>query len=166
MIKDLKGEADDLRLSRWASVSPGSKYRGGRQEGRGLRRHDNGPEAQVAFGSWKGQRTGPPRPRDPRKSQLCWSLDSHCARTAGLADHKRTNQCCFKMQFAVICHGSHTAFTVVQSLSCVRLFVTPWTTALSPQACSNPLSDAIQASHPLSSPSPAFNLSQHQDLFQ
>ena len=53
MIKDLKGEADDLRLSRWASVSPGSKYRGGRQEGRSLRRHDNGPEAQVAFGSWK-----------------------------------------------------------------------------------------------------------------
>ena len=26
--------------------------------------------------------------------------------------------------------------------------------------------DAIQASHPLSSPSPAFNLSQHQGLFQ
>ena len=26
--------------------------------------------------------------------------------------------------------------------------------------------DAIQPSHPLSSPSPAFNLSQHQDLFQ
>ena len=28
------------------------------------------------------------------------------------------------------------------------------------------VSDAIQPSHPLSSPSPAFNLSQHQDLFQ
>ena len=27
------------------------------------------------------------------------------------------------------------------------------------------ISDAIQPSHPLSSPSPAFNLSQHQDLF-
>ena len=26
--------------------------------------------------------------------------------------------------------------------------------------------DAIQSSHPLSSPSPAFNLPQHQDLFQ
>ena len=26
--------------------------------------------------------------------------------------------------------------------------------------------DAIQSSHPLSSPSPAFNLSQHQGLFQ
>ena len=28
------------------------------------------------------------------------------------------------------------------------------------------VSDAIQPSHPLSSPSPALNLSQHQDLFQ
>ena len=28
------------------------------------------------------------------------------------------------------------------------------------------VSDAIQLSHPLSSPSPAFNLSQHQGLFQ
>ena len=28
------------------------------------------------------------------------------------------------------------------------------------------VSDAIQPSHPLSSPSPAFNLPQHQDLFQ
>ena len=28
------------------------------------------------------------------------------------------------------------------------------------------ISDAIQPSHPLSSPSPAFNLSQHQGLFQ
>ena len=28
------------------------------------------------------------------------------------------------------------------------------------------VSDAIQPSHPLSSPSPAFNLSQHQNLFQ
>ena len=28
------------------------------------------------------------------------------------------------------------------------------------------VSDAIQPSHPLSSPSPAFNLSQHQGLFQ
>ena len=28
------------------------------------------------------------------------------------------------------------------------------------------VSDTIQPSHPLSSPSPAFNLSQHQSLFQ
>ena len=66
----------------------------------------------------------------------------------------------------------------VQLLSHVRLFVTPWT------ACSTPglpvhrqlpdfaqtyvhwVSDAIQPSHPLSSPSPVFNLSQHQGLFK
>ena len=30
----------------------------------------------------------------------------------------------------------------------------------------HPVGDAIQPSHPLSSPSPAFNLSQHQGLFQ
>ena len=35
------------------------------------------------------------------------------------------------------------------------------------QICVHWISDAIQPSHPLSSPSPpAFNLSQHQDLFQ
>ena len=42
--------------------------------------------------------------------------------------------------------------------------------SLSPRVCSNSCpssSDAIQPSHPLSSPSPpAFNLSQHQGLFQ
>ena len=42
--------------------------------------------------------------------------------------------------------------------------------SLSPRACSNSctlISNAIQPSHPLSSTSPpAFNLSQHQDLFQ
>ena len=66
----------------------------------------------------------------------------------------------------------------VQSLSCVQFFVTP-------MDCSTPglpvhhqrpeltqthvhwVSDAIQPSHPLSSPSTsAFNLSQHQGLFQ
>ena len=65
----------------------------------------------------------------------------------------------------------------VQSLSRVQLFVTPWTAA-----CQAPLSitnyrsllkllsivgDAIQPSHPWSSPSPlTFNLSQHQGLFK
>ena len=65
----------------------------------------------------------------------------------------------------------------VQSLSHVRLFVTP-------MDCSTPafsfhhqlpeltqthvhwVSDAIQPFHPLLSPSPAFNLSQHQGLLQ
>ena len=65
-----------------------------------------------------------------------------------------------------------------QLLSCVQLFVTPWTAALSgfpvhsqllefTQTPVHRVSDAIQPSHPLSFPSPPnFNLSQHQGLFQ
>ena len=65
----------------------------------------------------------------------------------------------------------------VQSLSLVWLFVIPWTAA--PQASLSinswrelaqthvhRVSDAIQPSYPLSSPSPALNLSQHQGLFK
>ena len=65
----------------------------------------------------------------------------------------------------------------VQPLSRVQLLATPWTAAhqasLSITYSQSLLklihwvSDAIQPSHPLSSPSPpAFNLSQHQGLFQ
>ena len=68
-------------------------------------------------------------------------------------------------------------FTSIRSLSLVQLFVTPWTVACQ---ASLPITSSqsllklmsiewvdIQASHPLSSPSPpTFNLSQHQDLFQ
>ena len=61
-------------------------------------------------------------------------------------------------------------------LSCVRLFVTPWTAARQAslsitnseftQTHVHQASDGIQPSHPLSSPSPpVFNLSQHQGLF-
>ena len=66
-------------------------------------------------------------------------------------------------------------FSSVQSLSRVQLFTTPWTAARQAflsftisQSLFKLMSidgDAIQPSHPLSSPSPpAFNLSQHQDL--
>ena len=73
-------------------------------------------------------------------------------------------------------------WVVVQSLSRVRLFVTPWTAA--GQACCKPdfsvllclwefaqmhvhwVSDAIQPSHSLLPPSPALSVSQHQGLFQ
>ena len=64
---------------------------------------------------------------------------------------------------------------VVQSLSHVQLFVTPWTPGLSllhhlqkfAQIHVHGIGDAIQPSHPLSPSSPpAFNLSQHQGLFQ
>ena len=67
--------------------------------------------------------------------------------------------------------------TSVQSLSHVQRFVTPWTAAHQ-ASCPSPaqefaqthidhVGDAIQPSHPLSSPSPpAFNLSQHQSFFK
>ena len=65
----------------------------------------------------------------------------------------------------------------VQSLSCVRLLVTPWTAALQAflsitKSWSSPKlmsidTDAFQPSHPLLSPSPpALNLSQHQGLLK
>ena len=61
----------------------------------------------------------------------------------------------------------------VQLLSHVQLFATPWTAAhqaslsiTNSWSLLKLISDAIQSSHPLSSPSPAFNLSQHQGLFK
>ena len=60
-------------------------------------------------------------------------------------------------------------FCQVQSLSCVRLFATPWTAACkaSLSITETHVGDAIQPSHSLSSPSRHnFNLSQHQGLFQ
>ena len=67
---------------------------------------------------------------------------------------------------------------VVQSLSRVRFFATPWTAACQAslsftisqtllKLMSNDANDAIQPSHPLSSPSPpALSLPKHQGLFQ
>ena len=69
-------------------------------------------------------------------------------------------------------------FSSVQALSRVQLFATPWSAAHQASLVHHQLlectqthvhwvSDAIQPSHPLLSPSPpAFNLSQHQDLFK
>ena len=64
----------------------------------------------------------------------------------------------------------------VQSLSRVQHFATPWTVARQAslsitnskltQTHVHRVGDAIQLSHPLSSPPPAFNLSQHQGLFK
>ena len=67
---------------------------------------------------------------------------------------------------------------VVQALSCVRLFVTPWTVARQ-ASLSFTVSQSLlklmsiesvmpfdMPFHFLSPPSPALNLSQHQDLFQ
>ena len=76
--------------------------------------------------------------------------------------------------FIVVC----LLVAVVQSLSCVWLFVTPSTEPRSgfpvlhhllesAQTHAHWVGDTIQQSHPLLSPNfPAFNLSQHQSLFQ
>ena len=77
----------------------------------------------------------------------------------------------------IIIHVLLTQFSSIQSLSRVWLFATPWTAAVQASLSITNLdlahthvhqvSDAIQPSHLLSSPSPpAFNLSQHQGLFQ
>ena len=68
------------------------------------------------------------------------------------------------------------SIVVVQSLSHIQLFVTPWTAACQASLFYTifqsllkliKISDAIQPSHSLTSPSlPAINLSQHQGLFQ
>ena len=90
---------------------------------------------------------------------------------------------CFPLQILFFSHSQAVCdtslqFNSVQSLSRVRLFAVPWTAARqaslsitnsrSPtKAMSMKVGDAIQPSHPLSSPSPpALNLSQHQGLFQ
>ena len=62
------------------------------------------------------------------------------------------------------------SFVVVQSLSHVQLFANPWTVvhqaSLLFYLLELAINDAIQPSHPLSSPSlRAFNLSQHLGLF-
>ena len=65
---------------------------------------------------------------------------------------------------------------IVQSLGHVRFFVTPWTGAMLgfpvlhyppefDQTYVHWVGVAIQTPHPLMPPSPAFHLSQHQDLF-
>ena len=66
--------------------------------------------------------------------------------------------------------GNTSQFSSVQSLRRVRLFATPWIhhqLLEFTQTHVHWVSDAIQPSHPLSSPSPpAPNPSQHQSLFQ
>ena len=66
-----------------------------------------------------------------------------------------------------------TNLSSVQLLSHVRLFAIPWTLGLPvhhqllklAQIHVHRVSDAIQSSHPLSPPYPAFNVSQYQGLF-
>ena len=82
-----------------------------------------------------------------------------------------------KMQPNVARYTSLSSVQFFQSLSCVRLFVTPWTAACQASLfiiksrsllkLIHWIGDAIQSTYPLLSPSPpVFNLSQHQGLFQ
>ena len=84
----------------------------------------------------------------------------------------------FTQSLSVCISTSYIQFSSVQSLNCVRLSETPWIIACQASLYHHQLpeftqtqvhwvSDAIQPSHPLSSPSPpASNPSQHQSLFQ
>ena len=84
---------------------------------------------------------------------------------------KKSFKCLEKYSWALL-----NIYNSVQLLSRVRLFRTPWTAARQASlsitnSWSLPRLMSIesvmpQPSHPLSSPSPAFNLSQHQGLFQ
>ena len=85
----------------------------------------------------------------------------------------RQNTCvvCKSMSCLVLSKLPIVCFRSVQLFSHVRLFVTPWTaarqTSLSITNSRSLVGDAIQPSHPLSSPSPlAFNLFQHHGLFK
>ena len=83
-----------------------------------------------------------------------------------------------KTAFDLVIGGFSVLFSSVQLLSCVWLFVIPWTVAHQASlSITNSWSllrlnihwvgDAIPPSHPLSSPSaPAFSFYQHQGLFQ
>ena len=95
---------------------------------------------------------------------------------------ERTHPVRVSIQFSVSHRNSYLVqcsivlSLLVQSLSPIQLFATPWTAACqaslsitNSQSLLKPMSvsDAIQPSHPLLPPSPpAFNLSQHQGLFQ
>ena len=101
----------------------------------------------------------------------CWSPNSQ--------DLPRwPNWVTVSLQMVNLRWGHSVHFSSVQSLSCVRLFVTPTDYSMPgfpvhhqlpefTQTHVHRVGDAIQPSHPLSSSSPpAFNLSQHQGLFQ
>ena len=116
----------------------------------------------------------------PAKSHGQRSLVGYCNKSlAQLSDATTTTFIPYSTQPAP--QPSQDYFLVgssVQSLSCVWLFVTPWTTACQaslsitnsrrpPKPIVHRVCDAIQSPHPLSSPfPPAFNLSQNQGLFK
>ena len=95
-------------------------------------------------------------------------------------DKSIPNGLCYSKSYLCDCHFIlvfREIFVVVESLSHVQVFVTPWLQCARLPCPSYPLeftqthvhgvSDATQPSHPLLPPSlPALNLSQHHSLFQ
>ena len=71
------------------------------------------------------------------------------------------------MQYCSCCSVAHSCPTLCDPIDCsTRGFPVLHHLPELAQTHVHSVSDAIQPSHPLLSPSPAFNLSQHQDLFQ
>ena len=102
-----------------------------------------------------------------------------CVLFSGCEPLRYTQDTCFHiiLQKSLLYPAAHSVqFSSVQSPSRVRLFATPWIAACLPvrhqlpeftQTHVHRVSDAIQPSHPLSSPSsPAPNPSEYQSLFQ
>ena len=94
-----------------------------------------------------------------------------------LPDQGGQFQSVFPLTKGPVGSGLRDVFSSVQLLSCVRLFVTPWSAEHQASlSISNSwsllklvhlVSDAIQPSHPLLSPSPpTLNPSQHHGLFK
>ena len=111
---------------------------------------------------------------------ICYQLasSSQTGKTTGLLQHCATrNVCIWSKQLYLRSKPSFPMqfLSSSQSLSHVQLFATPWTAACQASlSITNSQSllklmsigDAIQPSHPLSSPSPpVFSISQHQGLF-
>ena len=110
----------------------------------------------MIFIHWTISRTGPWSLRERKQVFFCGSEPYSCPN--------------------FMLPASSFQFSLVQSLSCVQHFVTPLTAAGQAslfitillklaQTHVHWVGDAIQPSHPLLSPSPAFNLSQHQGSF-
>ena len=101
-----------------------------------------------------------------------WQFFRNCQISPKCQLHSHHQSICFEFLHILVKH----LLVIVQSLSCIRLFVTPWTATFQAslvlhcfpefaQCHVHWISEAIQPSHPLLSPSPTLNLSQHQGLF-
>ena len=109
-------------------------------------------------------------------ADICLTKDLYTEYERTLANQKNRYPNRKRLELAV--HRKerpNVQFVVVQSLSHVRLFASPWTAGFPVLHCLPEFAqihfhwadDAIQLSHPQASPSPlALSLSQHQGLFQ